>query len=61
MKRRIEETELVINIIQPGTPEEVMINIFKRINTGGVPLTGQEIRNALNKGPVREFLRTLVD
>lgn len=59
MQRRIEETELVVNVIQPGTPEEVMINIFKRINTGGVPLTGQEIRNALNKGPVREYLRSL--
>jgi hypothetical protein len=57
MQRRIEETELVVNVIQPGTPEEVMINIFKRINTGGVPLTGQEIRNALNKGPAREYLR----
>ncbi len=61
MQRRIEETELVINVIQPGTPEEVMINIFKRLNTGGVPLTGQEIRNALNKGPVREFLRLLAE
>ena len=59
LTRRIEETELVINVIQPGTPDEVMINIFKRINTGGVPLTRQEIRNALNKGPVREFLRRL--
>lgn len=59
MKRRIEETELVINVIQPGTPEEVMINIFKRINTGGSPLNGQEIRNALNKGPVRDFLKEL--
>ncbi len=59
MKRRIEETELVINVIQPGTPEEVMINIFKRINTGGVPLNGQEIRNALNKGPVRNYLKAL--
>lgn len=61
MQRRIEETELVINVIQPGTPEEVMINIFKRINTGGVPLNGQEIRNALNKGPVRDYLRQLAD
>jgi hypothetical protein len=59
MKRRIEETELVINVIEPGTPEEVMFNIFKRINTGGVTLNGQEIRHALNKGPVREFLNTL--
>ncbi|WP_339231335.1 DUF262 domain-containing protein [Pseudomonas sp. FSL L8-0168] len=59
MKRRIEETELVINIIQPGTPDEVMMNIFKRINTGGIALNGQEIRNAIHKGPAREFLREL--
>lgn len=56
MQRRIEETSLVLNIIQPGTPDEVMINIFRRLNTGGLPLAGQEIRNALYKGPVREFL-----
>lgn len=59
MKRRIEETELVINIIQPGTPDEVMMNIFKRINTGGIALNGQEIRNAIHKGPARDFLRSL--
>lgn len=59
MKRRIEETELVVNIIQPGTPDEVMMNIFKRINTGGIALNGQEIRNAINKGPARAFLQKL--
>lgn len=59
MQRRIEETSLVLNIIQPGTPDEVMINIFRRLNTGGVPLAGQEIRNALYKGPVRAFLADL--
>ncbi|WP_308920636.1 DUF262 domain-containing protein [Janthinobacterium sp. J1-1] len=58
-QRRIEETSLVVHLIQDGTPEEVMINIFKRINTGGMELTAQEIRNALNKGIVREFLLTL--
>jgi hypothetical protein len=61
MQRRIEETELVINVIQPGTPDEVLMNIFKRINTGGLPLTAQEIRNALFKGPVRALLRRLVE
>lgn len=59
MQRRIEETELVINIIQPGTPEEVMFNIFSRINTGGLTLNGQEIRHALNKGRARSFLKEL--
>jgi hypothetical protein len=58
-QRRIEETTLQVHRIQDGTPEEVMINIFKRINTGGISLTAQEIRNALNKGPAREFLREL--
>ncbi len=60
MQRRIEETSLVLNIIQPGTPDEVMINIFKRLNTGGLPLKGQEIRNALYKGPARQFLASMV-
>jgi hypothetical protein len=60
LQRRIEETLIVIHIIEPGTPDDVMINIFKRINTGGAPLNAQEIRNALVKGPVRPFLRELV-
>jgi hypothetical protein len=58
-QRRIDEASLVVNEIQDGTPDEVMINIFKRINTGGMALNGQEIRNALNKGIVREFLKNL--
>ena len=61
MQRRIEETELVINVIQPEIPEEVMFNIFNRINTGGITLNSQEIRHALNKGPVRNFLSELVE
>jgi len=59
MQRRISETELIYNVIQPGTPDEVMMNIFRRINTGGMPLNGQEIRNAINKGPARKFLESL--
>ena len=61
MQRRISETQLVVNIIDPGTPEDVMFNIFHRINTGGVTLNGQEIRNALYRGPVREYLKQLAN
>lgn len=59
MRRRIGETQLVINVIEPGTPSDVMFNIFHRINTGGMTLNGQEIRHALHPGPVRNFLRDL--
>ena len=61
MQRRIRETQLVVNVIEPGTPPEVMFNIFSRINTGGMKLNGQEIRHALHPGPVRNFLKTLAD
>jgi len=59
MQRRIRETELVVHVIEPGTPEAVMFNIFRRINTGGAPLRAQEIRHALHPGPVRAYLEKL--
>lgn len=59
MQRRIGESELVVNVIDQGTPEDVMFNIFRRINTGGMTLNGQEIRNALHPGPVRAYLKSL--
>lgn len=59
MRRRINETQLVVNIIEQGTPKEVMFNIFHRINTGGVFLNGQEIRHALHPGPVLKYLESL--
>lgn len=59
MQRRIDETQLSCHIIQPGTPPTVMFNVFKRINTGGMPLLPQEIRHALNPGDAREFINSL--
>ena len=61
MQRRIRETQIVVNVIEPGTPEEVMFNIFRRINTGGMMLNGQEIRHALHPGPIRSFLQELAE
>lgn len=56
----ILETEMRFTIINPGTPEAVKRNIFKRINTGGMPLTSQEIRHALYEGESSKLLQRLV-
>jgi len=61
IKNRILETEFRFTIINPRTPEEIKRNIFKRINTGGMPLTAQEIRHALYQGKSTELLSELVE
>ena len=61
MQRRVAETQFVFHVIEPGTPKDVMFNIFLRLNTGGKPLNKQEIRHALHAGPVRDYLPRLAD
>jgi len=58
---RIMETEFTFTIINPGTPEDVKRNIFKRINTGGIQLSPQEIRNALYGGECSKLLNELTE
>lgn len=58
-KRRIDECPVTLFLIQKGTPSAVKYSIFRRINTGGLVLNSQEIRNALARPREREYLKQL--
>lgn len=61
LRIRLRETQVDVHIVRHGTPEAVKYNVFSRVNTGGPPLSRQEIRHAMIPGPVRDFLADLAE
>ena len=45
MQRRIGETELILHIVEAGKSEDVRLNIFRRINTGGLTLNCEKSKS----------------
>ena len=61
-QNRIADTTLQFAVISSTTPPEVQRNVFKRLNTGGLPLSPQEIRHALYyDDKVASLLQSLAD
>lgn len=53
---RIEDSQLTVNVLDSRSPKNVKFDIFRRVNTGGVPLNAQEIRNVMASDSTRKFL-----
>lgn len=59
-RRRLNGSQFVAHVIDPQTPYRVKFDVFRRINTGGSPLSPQEIRHCMSETRSREFLKELV-
>ena len=58
-RRRLNGAQFVAHVIDPQTPYRVKFNIFHRINTGGSPLSAQEVRHCMSRAQSRKFLKAL--
>lgn len=60
LRRRFQQTQIFVNVIEPQTPDDVKFDVFRRINTGGSPLTAQEIRHCMSRHQSRNLLKRLI-
>lgn len=58
--RRIKSLKVTLNTLRKNTPQKVKFIIFQRVNTAGVPLTPQEMRNALYQKKATDLLKEMV-
>lgn len=56
LQNRIEDTQLVLYIIDSKVPDRARLDIFERVNSGAT-LTRQQMRNCLYVGPATRWLR----
>ncbi len=56
-QQRIFRTQIAVNVLDARSPKKVIYDIFRRINTGGMKLNPQEMRNAICNKEVRSFLK----
>jgi hypothetical protein len=55
-KRVLDNADVRCTIISSYRSEDVLYDIFFRLNTGSSPLSSQELRQVLNKGQFSEYL-----
>jgi hypothetical protein len=55
-RRQLGNADIRTTVITGFTDEDVLYDIFYRINTGSVPLSSQELRQVLNRGEFAKYL-----
>ncbi len=58
LQRSIITRPITVNLIKKA-PRNIRFILFKRLNTGGLELTPQEIRNAVYQGSATDFIRSI--
>lgn len=59
--RIILGTQINVNIIEASSPVKLKYDVFRRLNTSGVPLNAQEIRNCLAESATRNLINDLAE
>lgn len=61
LKSRIESTNIVAYVVNPGTPDTVKFNIFKRINKVGKQRNREELRDAFYQDSLSGYIKELAE
>jgi len=61
LKRELDNSDIRCTIISNYDNEDILYDIFYRLNTGSTPLSSQELRQVLNKGGFSEYLISLTN
>ena len=56
LRRAFENASLRCTVITNYKSDDVLYDIFYRLNSGSTPLSSQELRQALNPGPYSDYL-----
>lgn len=59
LQSKLEDYQIIAQVIKPPTPDRVIFDIFDRVNRGGTQLNQQEMRNALYQGKATELIKKL--
>lgn len=61
LQSKLEDFQLITQVIKPPTSDRVKFDIFDRVNRGGTVLNNQEMRNALYQGKATKLLKDLAN